>query len=83
MGRPMALHLLDAGYRLGVYARRPEAAAAVDRLPGRSGYPTPAAVASQSDVVMTIVTATADVEEVLLGTTGVVHGARPGPSSST
>jgi 2-hydroxy-3-oxopropionate reductase len=27
MGRPMALNLIDAGYPMSVYARRPEAAA--------------------------------------------------------
>jgi 2-hydroxy-3-oxopropionate reductase len=77
MGRPMALHLARAGYALRVYARRPEAAAPLVAA-GASTASTPAELASQADVVITMVTATADVEEVLLGPGGVVHAARPG-----
>jgi len=77
MGRPMALHLLKAGHRLAVYARRPEAAVVVTAA-GATLASSPSDLAARSDVVMTNVTATADVEEVLLGTNGVVHGARPG-----
>ena len=77
MGRPMALHLLKAGHSLAVYARRPEAAAAVLSA-GATLASSPAELASRADVVMTNVTATADVEEVLLGAGGVIHGARPG-----
>jgi 3-hydroxyisobutyrate dehydrogenase-like beta-hydroxyacid dehydrogenase len=77
MGRPMALHLLKAGYRVAVYARRPDAAAPVIAA-GATLVSTPAQLASESDVVMTNVTATADVEQVLLGSDGVIQGARPG-----
>ena len=77
MGRPMALHLLKAGYQVAVYARRPDAAAPVVAA-GATLVSSPSQLASQSDVVMTNVTATADVEEVLLGSDGVIHGARPG-----
>jgi len=77
MGRPMALHLVRAGYRLRVFARRPDAAAPLVSA-GAFAEPSPAALASQSDVVITMVTATADVEEVLLGKDGVLSGARPG-----
>ena len=77
MGRPMVRHLLDAGYPLGVYARRPEAAAPfVSR--GAVFRDTPAALAATCDVVITMVTATADVEEVLLGPNGVRNGAKAG-----
>ena len=77
MGRPMARHLLDAGYPLGVYARRPEAAAPfVSR--GALAYDTPARLAAHSDIVITMVTATQDVDEVLVGPNGVLHGAKPG-----
>jgi len=77
MGRPMALHLLKAGHSLAVYARRPEAAAPLAAA-GATLASSPSDLAARSDVVMTNVTATADVEEVLLGSNGVVHGARPG-----
>jgi 2-hydroxy-3-oxopropionate reductase len=76
MGRPMALHLVRAGYRLRVYARRPEAAASLVSA-GASIVATPAELASQSDVVITMVTATKDVEEVLLGPDAVLSGAEP------
>ena len=77
MGRPMARHLLDAGYPLSVYARRPEAAAPFESR-GAVSYDTPAALAAQCDVVITMVTATSNVEEVLVGPKGVLHGAKPG-----
>jgi 3-hydroxyisobutyrate dehydrogenase-like beta-hydroxyacid dehydrogenase len=77
MGRPMALHLLQAGYPLCVYARRSEQAAPLLDA-GASFSSTPAELASRSDVVITMVTATSDVEEVLLGPNGVVAGAKPG-----
>lgn len=77
MGRPMALHLLGRGHALGVYARRPPAAVPLIRA-GAVSYPTPAALGEASDVVITMVTATADVEEILFGQGGAATGARPG-----
>jgi 2-hydroxy-3-oxopropionate reductase len=77
MGRPMALHLVRAGHQVCVYARRPEAAAPLLEA-GASRAESPAELASRSDVVITMVTATTDVEEVLLGPDGVLAGARPG-----
>jgi len=77
MGRPMALHLVRAGHRVCVYARRPETAAPLVEA-GAERAATPAELASQSGVVITMVTATTDVEEVLLGPSGVATGARPG-----
>ena len=77
MGRPMALHLLEAGYTLRVYARRPDQAAPL-LAAGASSSTTLADLASESDVVITMVTATSDVEEVLLGPGGVLAGAKPG-----
>jgi 2-hydroxy-3-oxopropionate reductase len=77
MGRPMALHLVKAGFSLNVYARRPAAAAPLVDA-GASLRATPADLASRSNVVITMVTATSDVEQVLLGTDGVLSGAKPG-----
>ncbi|MEO8258865.1 MAG: NAD(P)-dependent oxidoreductase [Acidobacteriota bacterium] len=77
MGRPMAERLMAAGHALHVYARRPETAAALIDA-GATAHPTPSALAGSCDVVITMVTGTADVEEVLLGPQGVVEGARPG-----
>lgn len=77
MGRPMALHLLAAGHELSVYARRAEAAQPLVEA-GARRLATPAQVAAASEVVFTMVTTGADVEEVALGEDGIVHGARPG-----
>lgn len=77
MGRPMALHLLEAGHPLFVYARRAEAL----RPPveaGATACASPAEVASRSDVIFTMVTAGADVEQVVFGEQGIAQGARPG-----
>ena len=77
MGRPMALHLCRAGYDVSVYARRPGVAAPLVAA-GATLFATPAELASASDVVVTMVMATVDVEEVLLGDHGVLIGARQG-----
>ncbi|MBP9656089.1 MAG: NAD(P)-binding domain-containing protein, partial [Rhodocyclaceae bacterium] len=77
MGRPMALHLLEAGHELSVYARRAEAAQPLVDA-GAKACASPAEVAAASEVVFTMVTAGADVEQVALGEDGIVHGAKPG-----
>ena len=77
MGRPMAHNLLRGGHTLSVFARRPEATRSlVDQ--GATACPTPASVAERSDVVFTMLTATSDVEQVVLGEDGVAQGARRG-----
>jgi 2-hydroxy-3-oxopropionate reductase len=77
MGRPMALHLLEAGHELLVYARRAEAAQPLVDA-GATRRATPAEVAAASEVVFTMVTTGADVEAVALGEGGIIHGARAG-----
>jgi 2-hydroxy-3-oxopropionate reductase len=77
MGRPMALRLLAAGHQLRVYARRPEILTTLLGA-GATSQTTPAALAESCEVIITTVTATDDVEEVLLGPQGVAAGARPG-----
>ena len=71
MGRPMAENLLKAGFDLTVYARRPEPAQEMVKL-GATSAGSPAAVAQKSEIVVTIVTADRDVEEVILGEQGVL-----------
>jgi 2-hydroxy-3-oxopropionate reductase len=77
MGRPMARHLVDAGFPLTVHSRSP---GPVDELAGmgaaRAGGP--AEVAAASDVVITMLPDTADVEEVMLGAGGVIEGVTGG-----
>ena len=77
MGRPMAANLLRGGHEVTVYARRAASCGPlVDQ--GAAVAATPAALAAGCDAVFTMVTGTGDVEAVLLGAGGVVHGARPG-----
>jgi 2-hydroxy-3-oxopropionate reductase len=73
MGRPMAMHLLRAGHRLAVWARRPEAAAPL-LAAGAIACADAADVARRSEVVFTIVTGSADVESVALGADGLGEG---------
>lgn len=77
MGNPMALNLIRAGYSVGVYARRPEAAKKLIEA-GATFYTSPKELGAQVDVIITCVSNTADVEEVLLGQNGVIHSAKPG-----
>jgi len=77
MGRPMAENLMRAGHKLFVYGRR------FDRIEpmlvaGALGKGTPAEVAASADITFTVVSDTTDVEQIILGDRGLVHGARPG-----
>ena len=78
MGAPMALNLMKAGFSLKVYNRsdRPGVQQVVEAGAVRAASPREAA--EGSDVIITIVTDTPDVEAVILGEDGVVHGARRG-----
>jgi 2-hydroxy-3-oxopropionate reductase len=77
MGRPMARNLLKAGYSLVVHSRsRPP----VDELVAAGAKAATSArdVAGQSDVLITMLPNSPDVELVALGPNGVIEGARPG-----
>jgi 3-hydroxyisobutyrate dehydrogenase-like beta-hydroxyacid dehydrogenase len=77
MGRPMVRHLLAAGHSITCYARR--AASAQESLAaGATFAATPALAAKVAEFVLTNVTETKDVEQVLLGDDGVIHSAAPG-----
>jgi len=77
MGEPMALNLLKAGFPLTVYNRT---ASRMTRLveAGAAAAGSPREVAEASDIVITIVTDSPDVEEVVLGREGILSGLRPG-----
>lgn len=77
MGNPMCKNLLQAGFPLAVYARRPESAQELTDL-GASFYASPAELAANADIVISMVSDTPDVEAVLLGENGVIEGAKPG-----
>jgi 2-hydroxy-3-oxopropionate reductase len=77
MGRPMAGHVLDAGYPVTVWNRT---RAKMDALVGRGAAAgeSPKDVAARSDITITMVADTPDVREVILGADGVIHGVRRG-----
>src|SRR5262245_28751144 len=77
MGTRMAFNLLKGGHALRVWARRPEAMAPLLAAGATKGE-SPSDVAAMSDIVMTMVTDTQAVEEVILGRDGIARGARPG-----
>jgi len=77
MGRPMALNLMKQGHQMGVYARRPQSVEPLVAA-GAVNYRTPAALAAASEVVFTVVTNSSDVEQVVLGENGIIHGANAG-----
>jgi 3-hydroxyisobutyrate dehydrogenase len=78
MGAPMALNMMKAGYELKVYNRtdRPRVQEVVDA--GGQRVATPQAAAEGSDVVVSIVTDTPDMEAVILGENGIIHGVAAG-----
>jgi 2-hydroxy-3-oxopropionate reductase len=77
MGRPMAKHLAVKGHTLTVHNR---SRAAVDELvaAGATAASTPAEVARRSDIVITMLPDTPDVEHVLTGQDGILTGLAPG-----
>jgi 2-hydroxy-3-oxopropionate reductase len=77
MGRPMARHLVDAGFSLAVHSRSP---GPVNELVADGAQPrvSPADVAAGADVVITMLPDTPDVELVLFGENGVSSRLRPG-----
>ncbi len=77
MGRPMALNLLKAGHKLRVYARRVESMQPLIDA-GAIACTSPADASHGSDVIITMVSDTPDVEQVVLGTQGVIAGAAKG-----
>lgn len=77
MGRGMAANLLRAGFPLTVWNRTRERAEPLAAA-GAAVAASPAELAATSDIVITCVSDTPDVEQVILGPQGVIHGIRPG-----
>ncbi|WP_349362384.1 2-hydroxy-3-oxopropionate reductase [Roseomonas sp. E05] len=75
MGRPMALHLKEAGHELFV----PERASLTEEIRAAATVlPNPSAVAGAAEVIILMVPDTPDVEAVLFGAKGVAEGLQPG-----
>jgi 3-hydroxyisobutyrate dehydrogenase len=77
MGKPMARNLLKAGYPLTVYSRGRDAVEAL-MADGAADARSSQEVAERSDMVITMVTDTPDVRQVVLGDNGVLAGMRAG-----
>ena len=77
MGGSMAANVARAGFEVSAWNRTPGRAAELGEL-GVRLVASPAEVAAASEVVVTIVADTPDVEAVLFGEAGVAAGATPG-----
>ena len=77
MGRPMVRNLMKAGFSLTVHNRTPSRA---DEFVARGAAwaASPREVAAASDVVITMVPDSPDVELVALGENSLIEGVRPG-----
>jgi len=77
MGGPMALNVMKAGHDLIIHNRtrhKEELLAAH----GAKRAASPREAALEAEMIITSLSDTPDVEEVVLGNNGIIHGARPG-----
>jgi len=77
MGLPMARNVRKAGFPLVVWARRPESVQPIV-AEGATVASSPAEMARESDVVVLMVTSSADVEGLVTGPDGLLAGGRAG-----
>ena len=77
MGKPMSRNLLQAGYPLVVYTRTK---AKIEDMvkEGAQGATTPQEVGEKSEIVITMLPDSPQVEEVILGENGVLEGINKG-----
>ena len=77
MGKPMAKNLLKAGYKLAVFDINNEVVREVAAAGANEGK-SAADVAAQSDLIITMLPNSPEVEQVVLGNDGVLATAQPG-----
>ena len=77
MGSGMSMNILKAGFPLTVWNRTATRTEPLVKA-GAKVAKSPKEVAENSDIIIDIVTDSKDVEEVLLGPSGVIHGVKPG-----
>jgi 3-hydroxyisobutyrate dehydrogenase len=77
MGVGMSLNILKAGHEVTVHNRTREKEEQVANQ-GAGRAESPKAAAQGAEIIVTMVSDTPDVEEVVLGTSGVIHGASEG-----
>ena len=76
MGQPMVRNLMTAGYSLVVTTRNPTTIQAFEKE-GAKGVGSAKEVAQSSDVIITMLPDSPDVESVVLGKDGVAEGIKP------
>jgi 2-hydroxy-3-oxopropionate reductase len=76
MGRAMSSRLIDGSHDLYVHSHKPAPKELTDK--GARDCRSPREVASQSEVIITMVPDTPDVEDVLFGENGAASGLTPG-----
>ncbi len=77
MGLPMARNVVKAGFPLAVWARSPQTAEMI-RAEGAGWADSPRALAEQSDVIVTVVTNSPDVQDLVTREDGLLAGAHDG-----
>ena len=77
MGKPMGKNLIKAGYKLVVSGHNRKTAREMEEL-GADIADTPAEIAGQCDVVITMLPNSPQVREVALGKDGIIEGAKAG-----
>ncbi|MEM9087957.1 MAG: NAD(P)-dependent oxidoreductase [Cyanobacteria bacterium P01_F01_bin.53] len=77
MGTPMVLNLLKAEHSVTVYNRTADKAKTAIAA-GATAADSPQKAAAAAEIVIICVSDSPDVQAVVLGDTGVVHGAKPG-----
>ncbi len=79
MGRPMTLNLLKAGHEVTIFARHPDKPEVQEVIKaGAKLAPSSRAVTIASEIVITMVPNSMQVEEVVTGPHGILEGARKG-----
>ena len=77
MGKPMAMNLILANYKLAFYARREDSLQPFKSYPIRQ-FKTPAELAGHCDITITMVSDTPDVKEIITSKNGIIGGAGTG-----
>jgi len=77
MGKPMAINLVKAGYPLTVHDIRPEPVQELVKA-GAKAASSPREVSEHSEIVITMVTSSPHVEQIMFGPDGVLAGLKKG-----
>jgi 2-hydroxy-3-oxopropionate reductase len=78
MGRPMAKNLIEAGYELVLHNRTQQKAEELAKEAGAEVAGSPKEVARQSNIIITMLPDSPEVESVVAGEEGVLEGIREG-----